>query len=248
MQTLEGKRALVTGASAGIGAATARALRGAGAQLVLCARREQRLRALADELGGCQVVPLDVRDADRVQAALSELELDLVVNNAGLGLGVDKLQDGDPDDWSTMIDTNLKGALHVLRATLPGLCARGTGDHVFLGSVAGRQVYPGGNVYCATKWAVRALYEAARVDCFGSGVRLTTVDPGAVESEFSMVRFGGDEQRAKAVYSGFEPLRPEDVADAILYAVTRPAHVNIGEIVLWARSQASTTLFDRREA
>lgn len=245
MQTLEGKRALVTGASAGIGAATARALRGAGAELVLAARRRDRLEALAREIGGAQVVELDVRDAERVRSALAPLELDIVVNNAGLALGTEALQDGDPADWSVVVDTNVKGVLHVFRATAPGLVRRG-GDHVFLGSVAGRQVYPGGNVYCATKWAVRGLYEAARVDLFGKGVRLTTVDPGAVRTDFARTRFRGDAERAAAVYEGFQPLEPEDVADAILWAVTRPAHVNVGEIVLWARAQASTTLFDRR--
>lgn len=145
-----------------------------------------------------------------------------------------------------MIDTNIKGVLHVLRAGLPGMVRRGQGEVVFLGSVAGRQVYPGGNVYCATKFAVRALYESMRVDLKDSGLRFTTVDPGMVQTEFSLVRFRGDAQRADDLYKGMDPIRPEDVADAIVYAVTRPANVNIGEIVMWAGAQASTTYVRRR--
>ena len=248
MKPLAGKLALVTGASAGIGMATARALAAAGARLVLAARRRARLEALAEELGAAQVLELDVRDAPAVRAAIEGLELDICVPNAGLALGAAKIQDGDPEDWSVVLDTNVKGVLHVIRAALPGMIARGDGDLVLLGSVAGRQVYPGGNVYNASKFAVRAIYEALRLDAAGSGVRFTTVDPGMVETDFSKVRFAGDEARARAVYEGVDPIRPEDVADAILWAVTRPAHVNVGEIVLWARAQASTTLIDRRPA
>jgi len=245
MRSLENCLALVTGASAGIGAATARALHGAGCKLVLCARRQDRLEALAAELGGAEVVSLDVRDAEAVQAKLSHQPFDLLVNNAGLGLGVEKLHAGDPEEWSTMIDTNIKGVLHVYRAVAPGMLERGQGDIVTLGSVAGFQVYPGGNVYCATKHAVRAIYEAMRVDSVGSGVRFTNIQPGMVETEFSEVRFRGDEDKAKQVYDGMDPIRPEDVADAILWAVTRPANINIGEIVIWAAAQASTSLVHR---
>ena len=151
------------------------------------------------------------------------------------------LHEGSLDDWEEMIDTNVKGLLNVVRRAVPPMMARGAGDVVLLGSVAGRQVYPGGNVYCATKHAVRAIYEALRLDAAGSGVRFTTVDPGMVETEFSIGRFGGDETKAKAVYAGMTPLTGADVADAILYAVTRPPHVNVGEIVLWPTDQASTT-------
>jgi NADP-dependent 3-hydroxy acid dehydrogenase YdfG len=146
-----------------------------------------------------------------------------------------------------MIDTNVKGLLHTVRATLPAMIERGSGDVVLLGSVAGRQVYPGGNVYCATKHAVRALYEALRLDAAGKGIRFTTVDPGLVETEFSVVRFRGDTTRAAKTYAGIDVLTPADVADAILYAVTRPPHVNVGEIVLWPTDQASTTVVKRRE-
>ncbi|MFT4539764.1 MAG: 3-hydroxy acid dehydrogenase/malonic semialdehyde reductase [Planctomycetota bacterium] len=247
-QSLSGKRALITGASAGIGAATARALAGAGAHVTLAARRRERLEELAAELGEAEIIELDVRDAEAVNEAVSGLELDICIPNAGLAFGSGPIQEGDPADWSVMIDTNVKGVLHVVRAALPGMIERGDGDFVILGSVAGRQVYPGGNVYNATKHAVRAIYEAMRLDAAGSGVRFTTVDPGMVETEFSKVRFGGDEEKAKAVYAGMDPIRPEDVADAILWAITRPPNINIGEIVMWARAQASTTLIDRRDA
>lgn len=246
---LVGRRAVITGASSGIGAATARLLAGAGASVVLTARRAERLASLEAELnalrpGSAAVATCDVRDASAVDAVfLAEAgagrPIDLVVANAGLGLGVAALQDGDPEDWSTMIDTNVKGVLHTVRAALPGLRELGRGDLVLLGSVAGRQVYPGGNVYNATKHAVKAIYDALRLDNVGSGVRFTTVDPGMVETEFSAIRLG-DQAAADAVYDGMSPLTPEDVADAIGYALTRPAHVNIGEIVLWPTDQAST--------
>lgn len=242
---LADKLALVTGASSGIGLATARALAAAGAKVVLAARRTERLAAVAAELRGAEVLALDVRDAKRVHAALAGRTFALVVANAGLGRGLGPLQTGSEADWDEMIDTNVKGLLHTVRATLPAMIARGRGDVVVLGSVAGRQVYPGGNVYCATKFAVHALYEGLRLDAAGQGIRFTTVDPGLVETEFSLVRFRGDEDRAKKTYTGFLPLTPADVADAILFAVTRPPHVNIGEIVLWPTAQASTTVLKR---
>ncbi|MEW6073904.1 MAG: SDR family NAD(P)-dependent oxidoreductase [Planctomycetota bacterium] len=245
-RALSGRTALVTGASAGIGAATARALAAAGAHVLCAARRRDRLAALAAELDGAEAVALDVRDAAQVEAALAARSLDIAVVNAGLARGLAPLPGGTPADWDEMIDTNLKGLLHVLRAVLPGMIARGTGDAVLLGSVAGRQVYPGGNVYCATKHAVRAVYEALRLDAAGTGVRFTTVDPGLVETEFSLVRFRGDAARARKVYAGTRPLAPADVAEAILWAVTRPPHVNVGEIVLWPTDQASTTQVKRR--
>ena len=242
---LESKRALITGASAGIGAATARALSARGAKVTLVARRAERLEALAKELPGAEVRAADVRDPKAVQALFDREPFDVVVANAGLGLGVAPLHEGEVEDWSTMIDTNVKGVLHTVRAALPAMRGNGSGDMVLLGSVAGRQVYPGGNVYNATKHAVRALYEALRLDEAGSGLRFTTVDPGMVESEFSLVRLG-DQDAAARVYDGMTPLRPEDVADAIAFAVTRPPHVNIGEIVLWPTDQASTRDVHRR--
>lgn len=247
MHPLSGKLALVTGASAGIGRAIAGALHGAGARLVLAARRRERLEPLARELGGARLLSLDVRDGAAVAAALGDERFDVVVPNAGVGRGMESIAAGSPEDWSEMIDTNVKGVLHVVRACLPSMLARRSGDLVLIGSVAGRQIYPGGNVYCATKHAVRALYEALRLDAVGSGVRFTTVDPGMVLTEFSLGRFHGDERRAAAVYAGMTPLRAEDVAEAVLWAVTRPAHVNVGEIVMWPTDQASTTAVHRRQ-
>ena len=245
MKPLENRLALVTGASAGIGAAIARALSASGARLVLAARRTERLDQLASELPDSRTIQLDVRDASAVMAALEEFEFDVAVANAGLGLGLEPLQRGDPEDWSTMLDTNVKGLLHTVRAVAPGMEQRGRGDIVLIGSVAGRQVYPGGNVYCASKWAVRGIYESLRIDMAGSKVRITTVDPGMVRTDFSLVRFKGDDSRAAKVYEGVDALTPEDVADAVAYAVTRPPHVNIGEIVMWATAQASTTVLTR---
>ena len=240
MKPLADRLALVTGASAGIGAATSRALCAAGARVLLAARRRERLEALSAELPGSIVLELDVRDAAGVAAALEPHPVDILVANAGLARGTAALQDGDPEEWSLVIDTNIKGVLNCLRPVLPRMIERGAGDVVLLGSVAGRQVYPGGNVYNASKFAVHAIYQALRLDARGSGVRFATVDPGMVETEFSLVRLDGDRDRADEVYAGMTPLRPEDVADAILYAVTRPSHVNVGEIVLWPTDQAST--------
>ncbi len=246
MNALQDRLALVTGASSGIGEAIARALTEAGCRVVLAARRRDRLEALAAALPGSRVALLDVRDPAAVAAAVDGLELDLVVANAGLAYGTEPVQQSSPEEFAEVLDTNVKGVLNVARATLPGMIERGRGDFVTIGSVAGRQVYPGGTVYCASKHAVRAIYEGLRLDCVGSGVRFTTVDPGMVETDFSLVRFRGDADRAKAVYAGVDALTPADVADAVRYAVSRPPHVNVGEIVLWASAQASTTSLTRR--
>ncbi|HKC23629.1 MAG TPA: SDR family NAD(P)-dependent oxidoreductase [Thermoanaerobaculia bacterium] len=247
MGPLADRKALVTGASSGIGAATARALAAAGAEVALVARRKERLAEVARACPGSRSIELDVRDAGAMERGLAGLEVDVLVANAGLSIGMEKLPDGRPEDWAEAIDTNVKGVLHTIHAVLPGMIARGRGDVVLLGSVAGRQVYPGGAVYCATKHAVRAIYEALRLDTAGSGVRITTVDPGMVgETEFSGIRFRGDQERAKAVYTGVDYLKPEDVAEAILWAVTRPSRVNVGEIVMWASAQASTTVLTRK--
>lgn len=247
MTPLQDRLALVTGASAGIGAATARALGRQGARVLLSARRRERLEALAAEISDSSSLPLDVTDSEAVQAGLSGQPVDLAILNAGLARGTEPLQEGDPAEWREVLETNVQGALNVLRAVLPGMIERGRGDVVFLGSVAGRWVYPGGAVYCASKHALAAIYEGARLDAAGSGVRFTTVDPGMVQTEFSEVRFRGDRAAASAVYAGMQPLLPEDVADAILYAVTRPAHVNVGELVLWPTDQASCTTVQRAQ-
>ena len=238
---LEGRRALVTGASAGIGAATARHLVALGAEVHLGARRMDRLESLASELGpAAHPLVLDVRDPGAC-AGLAGLGLDLLVLNAGLARGTEPAFANTAAQVDEMIDTNVKGYLHVLRATLPAMLAAGRGDVVLLGSVAGRQVYPGGGVYCMTKHAVRALYESLRIDGGGRGLRYTTVDPGMVETEFSEVRFDGDRAKAAAVYAGMDALLPEDIAEIIGFVVSRPPRVNLGEVVVWPTDQASTT-------
>ncbi len=257
MGRLDGRTALVTGASSGIGAATARALGAEGARLVLCARRVERVEALAAAIedsggGSCRVLALDVRQRDAVRAAVESLAgspfeaLDILVNNAGLAAGLDPLQSGSFGDWDRMLDTNVKGLLNVTRFVLPGMIERGGGHVVNIGSIAGREVYPNGNVYCASKHAVRALNRALRIDTLGRNVRVTSVDPGLVETEFSLVRFEGDGERARSVYDGLEPLRAEDVADAVLWAVTRPPHVDVEEILLMPTAQASAVHVHRR--
>lgn len=255
---LDGQVVFVTGASSGIGRACARAFAAEGARLLLAARRIDRLEALAPELAAAgapevRTVPLDVRDAGAVARAIDTLppawkEIEILVANAGLSRGLDGLHEGSLDDWNEMIDTNVKGVLHVDRAVVPLMVARGRGTVIHLGSIAGRQVYPGGNVYCASKHAVRAINEGLRLDLLGTGVRVATVDPGMVgETEFSLVRFHGDEPRASAVYRGLRPLLPEDVAEVVVFVATRPPHVNLAEILLLPADQASATLVHRRE-
>jgi serine 3-dehydrogenase len=246
---------LVTGASAGIGEATARAFAAAGARLVLAARRSERLETLAAELRDrhdtqSHLITLDVRDAGVVTRMLEDLpaewaDIDVLVNNAGLSRGLEKLHEGSLSDWDEMVDTNVKGLLYVSRAVIPGMVSRGRGHVINLGSIAGHEVYPGGAVYCATKHAVAAITRGMRIDLLGTNVRVTTIDPGMVETEFSLVRFHGDSERAAKVYDRVQPLTAEDVADAILYAATRPPHVNVDEILLMATAQASATLVHR---
>jgi 3-hydroxy acid dehydrogenase / malonic semialdehyde reductase len=255
---LSGKTVLITGASSGIGAACARAFAGEGARLVVTARRMERAEALLDELRDAHgtdshLVQLDVRDPRAVASVLGGLPtewsaIDVLINNAGLGLGTDKLQDGRPDEWDQMVDTNVKGLLYVTRAITPGMVARGGGHVINLGSVAGHEVYPGGAVYCATKHAVDAITRGLRMDLLGTGIRVSTVDPGMVETEFSVVRFRGDADRAKSVYRDMTPLTADDIADVILWCATRPPHVNIDEVILKPTEQASATLVHRSGA
>jgi NADP-dependent 3-hydroxy acid dehydrogenase YdfG len=246
---------LVTGASSGIGAACALELARRREALVLCARRADRLAevaARAREAGASDVVSftLDVREREAVerwggeQAALLA-RVDVLVNSAGLARGFGPLAENDPDDWDEMIDTNVKGLLYVTKALLPHLVAR-RGHVVNIGSVAGHSVYPKGAVYCASKFAERAITEGLRMDLVGSGVRVSTVDPGMVETEFSLVRFHGDAPRAARVYDGMTPLRAADIAETIAWIVDRPAHVNIAEVVILPTDQASPTLVHRR--
>ena len=246
---------LITGASAGIGAACARAFAGAGWRLVLTARRMERLEELTAELRSAhgteaRLIDLDVRDAGAVAAAVGGLPpewtaVDVLVNNAGLGRGLAKLYEGDPADWDEMIDTNVKGLLYVTRAVVPGMVQRGRGHVVNIGSVAGHEVYPGGAVYCATKHAVGAITRGLRMDLLGTGVRVSTVDPGMVETEFSVVRFRGDEERAKNVYRDMTPLTADDIAAMVVWAATRPPHVNVDEIIVKPTDQASATMVHR---
>jgi 3-hydroxy acid dehydrogenase/malonic semialdehyde reductase len=253
--TLKGKIAFITGASSGIGAATALAFAAEGARLLLAARRAGKLadvasRALQRGAQAVHSIDLDVRHRHAMQVAIDELppewsEIDILVNNAGLSRGLDKLYMGRIEDWEEMIDTNLKGMLYVSRAVVPGMVVRGRGHVVNMGSTAGELPYPGGSVYCASKAAVRTLSDALRQDLLGTAVRVTCIDPGTVETDFSLVRFRGDAVRAAKVYGGFTPLIPEDIADAILWAVTRPPHVNIGRLVLTSVDQANSLLFHR---
>ena len=249
------KIVLVTGASAGIGMATARAFATEGCKLVLTARRIEKLHSLASSLineYGIEVLPLqlDVRDRKAVFNTIESLppewkNIDILVNNAGLGRGLSPIHEGDIDGWEEMIDTNVKGLLYVTKAVIPAMIANGGGHIINLGSVAGREVYPNGNVYCATKFSVFALSKALRLELYDKNIRTTTIDPGMVETEFSVVRFKGDTERAANVYKGFTPLAPEDIADSIVYCATRPPHVNITEMVIYPTEQANTTTVKR---
>jgi 3-hydroxy acid dehydrogenase/malonic semialdehyde reductase len=252
---LAGRTALVTGASAGIGAACARALAGAGARVALCARRVERVAALAAELRAsgaeAHAFALDVRDAAAVSAALAALPapfaaLDLLVNNAGLSRGLEPLHEGSLDDWDEMLDTNVKGLLYVTRAAVPGMVARGRGHVINVGSIAGRETYPKGAVYCASKHAVDAITRGLRMDLLGTGVRVSTVDPGLVNTEFGTVRFHGDRARADAAYQGMRPLAAEDVAETVLWIASQPPHRVIAEVLLFPADQASARDVHRR--
>ncbi len=257
MNRIRGRTAVVTGATSGIGEACARTLAEAGVRLVLVARRGERLASLADEINGSAEARalrhvLDVRDregvagfADRLQR--EGVDVDILVNNAGLARGLDVFQEGSHRDWDEMIDTNLKGLLNVTRALLPGMIARDAGHVVNIGSVAGHVVYPMGNVYCATKYAVRALTEAANLDLVGTKVRMSSVDPGLVETEFSLVRFRGDRERAGRTYEGVDSLMPEDIADAVHYVLNARPRVNVLNMLVMPTVQRSPYVIAREE-
>jgi NADP-dependent 3-hydroxy acid dehydrogenase YdfG len=254
--SLKGKIVFITRASSGIGAATALAFATEGARLLLAARRAGKLAevaSLALEKGAPAVhsIDLDVRDHRAVQRAIDELPeewaaIEVLVNNAGLSRGLDKLYMGKIEDWEEMIDTNVKGLLYVSRAVVPGMVVRGRGHVINLGSTAGEIPYPNGAVYCASKAAERSINDGLRQDLLGTPVRVTSIDPGMVETDFSLVRFHGDEERAAKVYKGVTPLKPEDVADAIVWAVNRPPHVNIARVVMTSVDQANSLLFNRQ--
>lgn len=255
MISLHNKIIFITGASSGIGRACAHIFARSGAKLILSARRFQRIQELGNQLtqmwgSESHLIELDVRDRNQVEFTLNHLpeswkNIDILINNAGLSRGLDKLHEGDFQDWEEMIDTNVKGLLYMTRYIVPGMVHRGEGHIVNIGSIAGRNAYPGGNVYCASKAAVRAISEGLKQDLLGTPVRVTEIEPGLVETEFSQVRFHGDQQRAEKVYQGLTPLTADDIADVIYFCVTRPAHVNISEILLVPTDQANATLVHR---
>lgn len=255
MYDLMGRTILVTGASSGIGAAMARLFAREGARLVLCARRLDRLERMAEEIRAAHdadilVHAIDVRDRKAVEGLLQRLpeawrEIDVLVNNAGLSRGLESFPKNDPEDWDEMISTNISGLLHMTRQVLPGMISRKRGDIVNIGSTSSHEVYPNGAVYCATKHAVDAISRGLRMDLADTPVRVIQISPGMTETEFSLVRFKGDKARADKVYEGMQPLSGQDVAEAALFALTRPAHVQVGEIVLWPTNQGSSTVVHR---
>jgi 3-hydroxy acid dehydrogenase / malonic semialdehyde reductase len=248
---------MITGATAGIGKACAWKFSGQKHDLILTGRRADRLEALAEEIRRCDGVEVytlvfDVRERAAVKAAWESLpeewrKVSILVNNAGLALGREPLHEGDVDEWDAMIDTNLKGLLYVTKMVLPGMVAAKAGHVINLGSVAGREVYPNGNVYCATKFAVEGLSRALRLDVAPHGIKVTTISPGLVETEFSVVRFKGDQEKADAVYQGIDPLTGEDIAEMVWFAASQPAHICINDINLTCSAQANVSTVIRRE-
>ncbi|MBU0985188.1 MAG: SDR family oxidoreductase [candidate division Zixibacteria bacterium] len=252
MTDIAQKTVVVTGASSGIGEAIARRFAAAGSRLILAARRQDRLEALASSIStNCLCLELDVRDRGAVADAFGSLpepyrNVDILINNAGLSRGLDKLHEGNPDGWEEMIDTNVKGLLYVSRAVLPGMVARESGHVINIGSIAGHEVYPSGNVYCASKHAVDALTRGLLLDLVDTPIRVSTVDPGLVETEFSRVRFYGDAERAERVYKGFQPLRGEDIAEAVYWVAERPAHVQVAQMIILPTAQGSAMVTHKK--
>ena len=239
---------LITGATSGIGEATARLLAKNNFDLILCGRREDRLEKLAKELSASTKVStlsFDVRDRDAVSKALKGIKVDVLINNAGNAHGLDPIQSGNVDDWDAMMDINVKGLLYVTREVLPGMVERKSGHVINLGSIAGKEVYPGGNVYSASKFAVDAITRSMRIDLNAAGIKVTGIHPGLVETEFALVRFKGDEAKTSGVYKGMQPLVGEDIADLILFTLTRPAHVVVADLVVFPTAQASATVVKR---
>ena len=255
MNSIRNKIALITGASAGIGRAVAESFAGEGARIIIAARRAKRLESLAKRLDrkyGARsfILEFDVRDQGQVERQLGALpkgwkNIEILINNAGLSRGLDKLHEGGLIDWEEMIDTNVKGLLYVSRVVIPGMVKRGRGHIVNIGSIAGHEVYPRGNVYCATKHAVDAITRGMQMDLVETPIRVSTVDPGLVETEFSIVRFRGDKSKARPVYQGLRTLRAKDVAEAVLFCCTRPAHVNIHQLRIMPTNQAASVIIHR---
>jgi 3-hydroxy acid dehydrogenase/malonic semialdehyde reductase len=253
---LENKIAFITGATSGIGRSCAFALASEGAKLILCARRMDRLEEISKELKTkyntkVHFFKLDVRSHSEVKKAVAALPqewkaIDILVNNAGLAKGMDKIHEGDVNDWDEMIDTNVKGLLYVSREVIPGMAERKKGHIVNIGSIAGHEVYPKGNVYCASKYAVNAISQGMRQDLIDTGVKVTSIDPGMVKTAFSEVRFSGDKERAENVYKGIDPLTPDDIADAVLYCVTRQPNMVVNDMILTPLFQANAVLNIRK--
>ncbi|WP_445386604.1 SDR family NAD(P)-dependent oxidoreductase [Robiginitalea sp. IMCC44478] len=242
------KTAFITGATSGIGRATAILLSQKGYQIIACGRRDERLKQLEEELK-TPVFPLlfDVRNREAVTDAVASIpkafrNIEVLVNNAGNAHGLDPIQSGNPDDWDAMIDINVKGLLYVTRAILPIFIENKKGHIINIGSTAGKEVYPKGNVYCASKHAVDAINQGLRIDLNEHGIRVGAINPGLVETEFSDVRFKGDRDKAVKVYQGYQPLKPEDIAEIIYFAISRPPHVNIADLVVMPTAQASSTI------
>jgi NADP-dependent 3-hydroxy acid dehydrogenase YdfG len=256
MNNIKNKIVFITGATSGIGKACAEAFAREKSDLILTGRRVDRLKNLAAKLEKdhgikTKSVKLDVRDFNQVKKAVGSLDskwnkIDILLNNAGLARGFNKIYDGKKNDWDEMIDTNVKGLAYVTRAILPLMIKRKKGHVINIGSTAGHEVYPNGNVYAATKFAVKALSQSIRVDVLDKRIKVSSVDPGMVETEFSLVRFRGDKNRAGNVYKGLKPLSPEDVAEAVLFCAGRPDNVNINEVILTPLAQASSTQVHRK--
>jgi len=246
--------ALITGATSGIGAATAKHFAKNGINLILCGRRQERLDALKNELRKLvevHTLTFDVRNKKDVENAINDLpeafqHIDILINNAGNAHGLDPIQDGSTDDWDAMLDINVKGLLYVSDRIIPKMIAQNSGHIINIGSTAGKEVYPKGNVYCASKHAVDAINQGMRIDLNGYNIRVGAVNPGMVETEFSEVRFKGDSEKADKVYQGFKPLQAEDIADIIHFVVTRPYHVNIADLVVMSVDQASSTVVNKQ--
>ncbi len=253
---MKNKIALITGATSGIGMATAKLFAKNKMKLVLCGRRAERLKTLSEELAkltDVYTLKFDVRSKEDVKTAINSLpkpfsEIDILINNAGNAHGLDAFDEGNTDDWDAMLDINVKGLLYVTNAILPKMIDRESGHIINIGSTAGKEVYPKGNVYCASKHAVDALNQGMRIDLNGKGIKVGAINPGMVETEFSEVRFKGDSERAGKVYQGFTPLKAEDIADIIWFAVTRPPHVNIADLTVMCLDQASSTIVNKVKA
>ncbi|MCB0451672.1 MAG: SDR family NAD(P)-dependent oxidoreductase [Aequorivita sp.] len=250
---MRNKTAFITGTTSGIGMATAKLFAKNGMRLILCGRREDRLKSLSEELSALtdvHTLQFDVRNKEEVFAAVKSLprqfsEIDILINNAGNAHGMDTIDEGNIDDWDSMLDINVKGLLYVSKAILPKMIERKMGHIINIGSTAGKEVYPKGNVYCASKHAVDAINQGMRIDLNGKGIKVGAINPGMVETEFSEVRFKGDTEKAEKVYQGFKPLKAEDIADIIWFAVTRPPHVNIADLTVMCLDQANSTIVNK---